>query len=75
MPTFAFGNPEIKITDTSITVSAPCDARSIAFPKSRIITVERNESEILLFLTDATIVQLYDLPNSREVYDQIQASL
>lgn len=75
MPVFAFANPEITITATAFTFAGKCDENKSFVLKSRIITIDKRGNEILLFLTESTIIQLYDLPSSRDTYDLIVSNL
>lgn len=75
MPVFAFCNPKITVSETSFTFAGKCDEQMTYVPKSRVITVDKRGDEVLLFLTESTIIQLYDLPCSRDTYDLIIAAL
>lgn len=43
-----------------------CDEREVFIGKSRVMSVERADNEILIFLTENQIVQLIECP--RETY-------
>ncbi len=75
MPVFAFSNPTITVDTASFTFAGKCDDNKTFVPKSRVITVDKRGDELLLFLTESTIIQLYDLPNSRDTYDLIVGAL
>ncbi len=50
-----------------------CDEKEVFVPKSRVLSVERTDNEILIFLTENQIVQLMDCP--KETYALIIDSL
>jgi hypothetical protein len=71
---YAFADPTITIdAGQGISVATRCDADELYIPKSRIISVRKQEREILLTLSEGQIIQLYDLPNSRSLYAEILA--
>jgi len=67
--TFTFYNPTISITTNGMRFANKCDEREVFVPKSRILSVERADNEILIFLTENQIVQLIDCP--KEAYGLI----
>ena len=75
MPVFAFSNPTITVDTASFTFAAKCDENKTFVPTSRVISVDKRGDEVLLFLTESTIIQLYDLPSSRDTYDLITGAL
>lgn len=75
MPVFAFSNPNITVGANSFTFAGKCDEQKTFVPKSRVITVDKRGDEVLLFLTESTIIQLYELPSSRDTYDLIVGAL
>jgi hypothetical protein len=74
-PVFAYDNPAIKVSDKGFTFSAKCDYRSTYVPLSKVSSVDLAGDTILIFLTDDSIVQLNELPNSRDTYDLLIGSL
>lgn len=71
--TFTFYNPTITITANGMRFSNKCDEREVFIGKSRVMSVERADNEILIFLTENQIVQLIECP--RETYALIIDSL
>lgn len=64
--TFTFYNPTITITTNGMRFANKCDEREVFIGKSRVMSVERADNEILIFLTENQIVQLIECP--RETY-------
>lgn len=71
--TFTFYNPTITITANGMRFANKCDERETYINKSRVLSVERADNEILIFLTENQIVQLMECP--REIYGLIIDSL
>lgn len=71
--TYAFADPKITIdTPNGLSVATRCDADELYVPRSRIISIRKQEREILLTLSEGQIIQLYDLPNAGIIYNEIR---
>ena len=76
MPVFAYSNPTISIVvGRSIQVAARCDERISFVLVSQITTLDRAGDQVLIFIKDGSIVQLYDLPNVADTFDLLKSAL
>lgn len=73
---FAYSNPTISIVvGRSIQVAARCDERVSFVQVANITTLDRAGDQVLIFLKDGSIVQLYDLPNVADTFDLLKSAL
>jgi len=73
---FAYSNPTIKVVPgQSIEVAAKCDERVSFIPVSRIVSLDRAGDQVLIFLKDGSIVQLYDLQSVADTFDLLKSAL
>lgn len=76
MPVFAYSNPTISIVaGRSIQVAAKCDERISLIQVANITTLDRAGEQVLIFLKDGSIVQLYDLPSPADTFDLLKSAL
>jgi hypothetical protein len=68
---FTYCNPMIEYISAGIIFSAKCNDESTFIFKNRIMSIDRRDQEILIFLTENQIVQLVDLYSVRDTYDCI----
>lgn len=76
MPVFAYSNPTITVVPAkSIQVAAKCNERILFILVSNIITLDRSGDQVLIFIKDGSIVQLYDLANTLDTFDLLKSAL
>ena len=76
MPVFAYSNPTITVVvGRSIQVAARCDERISFVQVSQITTLDRAGDQVVIFIKDGSIVQLYDLPSVVDTFDLIKSAL
>lgn len=76
MPVFAYSNPTITIVvGRSIQVAARCDERISFIQVSQITTLDRSGDQVLIFMKDGSIVQLYDLQSLADTFDLLKSAL
>lgn len=76
MPVFAYSNPTITVVaGRSIQVAAKCDERISFVQVAQITTLDRAGDQVLIFMKDGSIVQLYDLPSVADTFDLLKSAL
>ncbi len=76
MPIFAYSNPTVTVvTGRSIQVAARCDERISLVQVAQITTLDRAGDQVLIFIKDGSIVQLYDLPSVSDTFDLLKSAL
>ncbi len=68
---FTYSAPIIDYMIMGIKFCSPCEESCTFAFKSRIISIDKQNDEILIFLTDNQIVQLTHLQNANETYNSI----
>ena len=68
---FSYSKPTIDYMSMGIKFCSKCDELCTFVFKSRIISIDKQNDEILIFLTDNQIVQLTQLENTNETYNAI----
>jgi hypothetical protein len=72
---FTYSAPIIDYMTMGIKFCSPCIYSCTFVFKSRVISIDKQNDEILIFLIDNQIVQLTDLQNTNETYNAIIAWL
>ena len=76
MPVFAYSNPTITVVvGKSIQVAAKCDEHISFIQVAQITTLDRSGDQLLIFMKDGSIVQLYDLPSVADTFDLLKSAL
>ncbi len=68
---FTYNNPAIDYTAAGIKFCSRCNESCTFAFKSRIISVDKQGNEILIFLTDNQIIQLTELNDTAAIYYKI----
>lgn len=68
---FTYSKPIIDYMTIGIKFCSRCEESCTFVFKSRIISIDKQNDEILIFLTDNQIVQLTQLENTNETYNAI----
>ncbi len=72
MPTvITYEHPKIDFLTAGIKFSGRCEEDSTFILKTRILSIDKRADELLIFLTENQIIQLVELKNIRDIYDNI----
>ncbi len=72
MPTvITYEDPKIDFLTAGIKFSGRCEEDSTFILKTRILSIDKRADELLIFLTENQIIQLVELKNIRDTYDNI----
>ncbi len=72
MPTvITYEHPKIDFLTAGIKFSGHCEEDSTFILKTRILSIDKRADELLIFLTENQIIQLVELKNIRDTYDNI----
>ena len=72
MPTvITYEHPKIDFLTAGIKFSGRCEEDSTFILKTRILSIDKRAEELLIFLTENQIIQLVELKNIRDTYDNI----
>ncbi len=68
---FTYANPKIEYLSVGIRFSGQCEVDSTFVFKNKVMSVDKRGDELLIFLTENQIIQLVELKNIRDTYDNI----
>ncbi len=68
---FTYANPKIECLSVGIRFPGQSKVDSTFVFKNKVMSVDKRGDELLIFLTENQIIQLVELKNIRDTYDNI----